>query len=258
MSRGDALERHGHVYGGLRLAIAFTESLEADGAKRVRTAGWDKTKRLPDASFGAALLRNRGERCNPAVVLGPSGLIGIDVDGPEGVEHLQRLVSDGMPRTVTVETGKDSGYHLWYRRPQGSAIAFVELGPEGVTAKRNQYLVCPPAVHPSGRVYRFADGRAPWELVPALLPTNILDKLERAARGERQRRAEADGSIAAGGRHDHLMRLGCAMRRRGASFEAVETALVAENAARCQPPKPVDTVRELARDLYGRYGPKTA
>ena len=217
MSRAELLERHGRAYGELRLAVAFTTGLDGDDAKAVTVRGWDRTPRLADPEQGAAIVGTRGERRNPAIVLRPSGLVGVDVDGPEGVELLHRLVPDGMPRTVAVETGKEAGYHLWYLAPVGARSVFVELGPEGVITKAGQYLVAPPALHPSGRVYRFADGRAPWELELAVLPLRLLERFERAAHGERERRAVTVGPIAAGGRHDHLMRLGCAMRRRGAA-----------------------------------------
>lgn len=251
------LERHGRVYGELRLAIAFTEGVEGEGAKRVRSKGWDKTDPLPDGPFGAALLRNRGERRNPAVVLARSGLLGIDVDGAGGVHRLKQLAPEGLPLTVTVLTGKDDGYHFWFRPPADAAIAFIEFGPEGVQAKTGQYLVVPPAVYPeAGRVYRFAEGRAPWEVPIALMPTRMLNRIQRACHGERIRRAASDKPVTAGGRHDRLMRLGSAMRRRGACIEAVEAALLAENAVMCSPPKDLETVRVLARDLHKRYGPE--
>jgi hypothetical protein len=249
------LERHGRVYGELRLAVTFTDGLEGDAAKRVRENGWNKTIRLSDGNHGASLVRGRGARRNPAVVLGPSGLLGVDNDGPEGVALLRRHVPEGLPLTVTVLTGKDDGYHFWFRRPPDAATSFVELGPEGVIVKANQYLLAPPSLHPSGRVYRFAEGRAPWEVEIADLPAAILKRLEQAAQGQRERRAASEGPIQAGGRHDHLMRLGCAMRRRGASLAAVRAALLAENEARCQPPKSTDVVTALADDLHQRYGP---
>lgn len=256
-TRVDTLAKHGFVYGELHLAIAFTDGMEGEDAKRVTSKGWDRTEPLPDGPFGAALLRGRGEKRNPAVVLRPSGLIGIDVDGKEGLDHLRRIVPHGVPRTVTVETGKDPGFHLWFRAPgENVNIVFVELGPEGIKPKTGQYLVCPPAVHPSGRVYRFAEGRAPWDIAPAVLPAAVLERFEKAARAERQRHAAATGPIHAGGRHDHLMRLACAMRRRGACLEAVEAALLAENMQRCSPPKPDSIVRTLAADITTRYVPE--
>jgi putative DNA primase/helicase len=252
------LERHGRAYGGLRLAIAFTVGLEGDHAKTVLAAGWDKTRPLANAEQGAAILRHRGERRNPAVVLRPSGLIGIDVDGAEGVALLHRLVPEGMPRSVGVVTGKDHGYHVWLRAPEDAATAFVELGPEGVKAKTNQYLVAPPSVHPSGREYRFAQGRAPWEQELAVLPADLLERLERAARVERNQRAAASGPIITGGRHDYLMRLGCAMRRRGAGEATIAAALLVENRDRCQPPKDEALVLNLAADIARRYQPGVA
>ena len=252
-SRRDTLEQHGRAYGNLRLAVTFTAGLDGDAAKAVTRTGWDKTRPLANAEQGAGLLAAGCEKRNPAVVLRPSGLVGVDVDGPGGVELLRRLVPEGMPRTVAVETGKDAGYHLWYRAPDGARSAFVELGPEGVTAKANQYLVVPPAVHPSGRVYRFAAGRAPWEIELVTLPLALLERLERAARVGRGRQAATPGPIAAGGRHDHLMRLGCAMRRRGAGEATIAAALLVENRDRCQPPKGEELVRELARDIATRY-----
>ena len=258
MSRAELLEQHGRAFGALRLAVAFTAGLDGDDAKRVTARGWDRTPRLADPEQGAAILRTRGERRNPAIVLRPSGLVGVDVDGPEGVELLRRLVPEGMPRTVAVETGKNAGYHLWYLAPDGGRSAFVELGPEGVTTKAGQYIIAPPAVHPSGRVYRFADGRAPWELELAVLPLRLLERFERASHRERERRAVTVGPVTAGGRHDHLMRLGCAMRRRGAGEATIAAALVVENRDRCTPPKDERLVLDLAADIANRYPPGAA
>ena len=206
-ARRELLEQHGRAYGRLRLALTFTESFEGEGAKRVRATGWNTARPLDDPEQAAAILRVRGEKRNPAVVLRPSGLVGIDVDGPEGVELVQQLAPEGLPVTVTVLTGRTAGYHGWYQAPDGAGSAFVQLGPEGVEVKTNQYLVAPPAVHPSGRVYRFADGRAPWDIGLAVLPLRLLERFERAASVEKRRQATATGPIVAGGRHDYLMLL---------------------------------------------------
>lgn len=75
------------------------------------------------------------------------------------------------------------------------------------------------------------------------MPARILNRICRACHSERERKAASDKPVTAGGRHDRLMRLGSAMRRRGACLEAVEAALLAENAVMCQPPKDTHTVR---------------
>jgi hypothetical protein len=257
-TRDAELEQHGRCYGELRLAITFTAGLHGEDAKRVTARGWDKTRPLAHPEQGAAILRTRGQHANPAIVLRPSRMVGVDIDGPSGIALAKRYVPEGLPRTVTVETGKDSGFHVWYRAPEGPSTAFVELGASGVTAKRNQYMVGPPAIHPSGRVYRFAEGRAPWEQKLAVLPLELLELLERAAHGARERRTITTGPIAAGGRHDHLMRLGCAMRRHGCGETTISAALLAENLDRCRPAQDEKLVLALARDIATRYPPGTA
>jgi hypothetical protein len=260
--RLEELERHGRAYGELRLAIAFSEGLEGESAKRVTTHGWDKTAPLADSEFGAALLRNRGATRNPAVVLRPSGLLGIDVDGPDGVALLKRIVPEGLPGTVAVATGKTDGYHLWFSRPAGASAVFVELGPktisapEGLKVKSGQYLIAPPAIHPAGGVYRFAEGRAPWETPILPLPGFLLERLISAERAGRKKRGATTGAVPEGGRHPHLLAIGGALVRVGASLDAIEAALLSENTAVCQPPKATDTVLTLARDLYARYSAK--
>ncbi len=258
------LEQHGRAYGELHLAITFTESNVGDTqAKRVRRKGWPATRPLADPDNGAATLRVSGPTKNPAVVLGASGLLGIDIDGPAGVKLLRELQPGPLPRTITVETAH--GYHLWYRRPDGvTGIAKIELGPEGLEVAKEGYLVCPPAVHPGkpelgiapGHVYRFVDGLAPWDLEPVVLPMRHLEPFLAREKQARAEQITSTGPITAGGRHRHLRRIAGAMRRVGATETSITAALLAENETRCSPPKPDRIVRELARDITSRYQPE--
>jgi hypothetical protein len=245
------LERHGRAYGALRLAVTFTDGLEGDEAKRVTRKGWPDTPRLADAEHGAGLL-HRGERRNPVVVLAASGLVGVDIDGPEGLALLRTITTGDLPRTITVETG--NGWHVWFSRPEGlTGCAKIELGPEGLEIAKDGYLVAPPARHPSGHVYRFAKGRAPWDIDPAVITRDQLAPFITYAGASRAAEIASTGPIGEGGRHRHLLRVGCAMRRVGAGEESIRAALLAENAQRCEPPKPESVVRELARDIAARY-----
>lgn len=254
IARLEELERHGRAYGELHLAIAFTDGIDGDAAKRVTRKGWPQTTRLADGPHGVGMLQ-RGERRNPVVVLGSSGLIGIDIDGTEGMHLLREQHPERMPRTVTVETGK--GWHLWYRRPHGAIVgAKIELGPEGLEVAKDGYLVCPPALHPSGRVYRFADGLAPWDLEPVVLHERHLEPFLVHARKCRGEAIVSTAPITAGGRHRHLRRVAGAMRRVGACEESILAALLVENTRRCHPPKDERLVRELARDITNRYAPE--
>ena len=71
-------------------------------------------------------------------------------------------------------------------------------------------------------------------------------------------RADDSSPVTAPGRHRHLLRLGCAMRRVGAGERTIAAALLAENAARCTPPKDEQLVLELAKDIVNRYPPGAA
>jgi Bifunctional DNA primase/polymerase, N-terminal/Primase C terminal 1 (PriCT-1) len=249
------LERCGREYGRLGLAIAFTDGLAGDKAKRITAKGWPKTARLPDAEFGAAFLLGRGRRRNPAVVLGASGLVGFDVDGQQAADRLRRMALD-LPATVSVRTGR--GVHLWYRVPEGapSGVVKVEVAADGLTVSRDGYLIAPPAVHPSGLVYAFAEGLAPWEVELAELPRATVERVAGEDRRQRARETVSDGPIPAGRRHAHLRRIAGAMRRVGASRAAVEAALIAENLTCCQPPKDEQAVRALAEDAAARWHPE--
>jgi len=256
--RAELLEQHGRAYGELRLAITFTEANAGDPqAKRVTAKGWPATRPLADGDYGAALLKSRGTGRNPAVVLGASGLVGIDVDGTAGIRLLHELHPARLPRTVTVETGRASGFHLWYRRPARlTGSSKIELGEAGVEISKDGYLIAPPGVHHTGRVYRFAEGLAPWEFPPAVLAFEHLHPFLAYANRDRKRAVAAAGPIAAGGRHRHLRRIAGAMCRVGALEQAIVAALLIENEARCCPPKEERLVRELARDMHARYAPK--
>jgi hypothetical protein len=58
-----------------------------------------------------------------------------------------------------------------------------------------------------------------------------------------------------GHRHNHLRSLAGKLRHHGAAKETIVAALLAENAARCVPPKPDDEVIRLAEDIADRYDP---
>jgi len=255
-SREQLLERYGRAYGSLGLAIAVTDGIVGDAAKAITRKGWNTTRPLAAGDFGAGYLARRCESRNPAVVLRASGLIGLDIDGAAGTRLLQSLQLN-LPPTIAVRTG--GGAHLWYRPPAGAPASFVKVQlAEKVTISKDGYFVCPPARHPKGHIYTFADGHAPWEIEIAVLPLSTVNKIQAAAaraRGAAITSATAGETTTAGGRHERLLRLGCAMRRVGGSAEAIEAALFAENEHCCDPPKEERLVRELAHDIFDRYEP---
>jgi hypothetical protein len=247
------LEEHGRLYAQLGFAIAFTNGIEGDDAKRVSLRGWDKTQPLGDPDFAAGLAATRGHQRNPVVVLGASNLIGVDVDSEAG---RQRLLAFGrVPNTVVVTTG--NGYHLWYRPPAPTRVTKIEFTAGHVMLVHGAgYLIVPPALHPSGTTYRFEEGHDPWSTPIAVFPAPLLERLEREQRASDEAARHSDaGPITEGERHAHLLRLACAMRRVGAGEPEITGALLILNTRRCVPPKDEHLVRATARDVVARYAP---
>ena len=214
--------------------------------------------RLADPGHGAALFLGRGGKHNPVLSLRASGLLGVDVDGEAGRTLVRELVPGLLPPTVVVISGRaDGGHHLWYRPPYDGADAKIEFSGDGLKLSSDGYLVIPPAVHgETGKAYEFASGHAPWEHEIAVIPESIIRSLEaNHRRHDDAERADDSGPIAPGDRHRHLHRLGCAMRRVGAGEKTIAAALLAENVARCAPPKDEHLVLALAKDITARYRP---
>jgi len=79
------------------------------------------------ASNDAAQVEQWWERwpdANIGIATGPSGLVVLDVDGPEGQAGLKALVEKHgpLPRTLVAKTGRAGGIHiLLFTRLQGPA-----------------------------------------------------------------------------------------------------------------------------------------
>jgi putative DNA primase/helicase len=253
--RLEMLDRCGRVYGRLGLAVVFTDGLDGRAAKRVTQRCWQRARRLADAEFGAALLVGRGEQRNVAVSLRPSGLIGFDIDGAEGLATLEQLELP-LPQSVMVISGE--GCHHWFRPPPGwTGGAKFEFAKE-VVASTEGCLVVPPSIHESGRKYEFAPGRAPWEIELAELPIGVLARLcPNGARPKATASGCEDEPIREGMRNTTLTSRAGKMRRAGMGATEITAALLAVNAERCMPPLPEHEVESIARSVT-RYAPAAA
>ena len=252
--RRELLERHGACFGEMHLALAFTDGITGEDAKK-NSKGWKQTRPLQSAEQGRGVMAV-GLTRNPIVVLGASGLVGIDVDGDAGRALLRTLAGEvRFPTTVTVISG--GGGHLWYRPPAGDAREVVKVQLKtAVTVSADGYFVCPPARHPGGHVYHFVEGREPWTIEIAELPSRTIEVLAREGRLRKAAIRHEVGEIGTGDRHEHLRQISWAMRRySGASQEAIEAALLAENELRCRPTKAEHLVRALAEYTYLNVDP---
>jgi Virulence-associated protein E/Bifunctional DNA primase/polymerase, N-terminal/Primase C terminal 2 (PriCT-2) len=116
-------------------------------------------------------------QANIGLATGASGLVVIDVDGPEGRKQLEAVAKQygawPLPRTLAQRTGRDGGLHLIYRgtgvpsyqdnRKGEKKVWFIDV--RGSTG----YIVAPPSIHPSGAVYQWVDASVPIADVPLWL-----------------------------------------------------------------------------------------
>jgi putative DNA primase/helicase len=201
---------------------------------------------------------------NVGVALGPvSGLVRVDVDGPEADRELQRLSGGDLPLTLRF-TGCQPKYGLLFAippgvilrttpRPGGIDIAGGELRLQAQGAQ----TVLPPSRHPQGCLYQWVRGQSPDDIPAAAMPGWLVDLMRADAPSGATARAPAlaDGKpIRKKTRNSTLTSLAGSMRRRGMSEEAIAAALLAENAQRCKPPLDEAEVRKIARSV-ARYEP---
>ena len=203
-------------------------------------------------------------QANIGIITGKlSGLVVIDIDphkgGNDSFEELERQ-HGRFPKTVEVLTGS-GGRHLYFQYP-GKAIVIQnnvssKLGPGLDVRGEGGYVVAPPSLHKNGRTYEWEVRHHPDGVSLAPLPDWLLQILQ-SSPFKTSINGNSTGSekIPEGGRNAHLTSLAGTMRRRGTSKEAMEVALLQDNAERCHPPLDANEVRRIAGSV-ARYRPST-
>ena len=158
-----------------------------------------------------------------------SGLLVLDVDVPAGLKTLAELERrHGKLRTACVLTGS-GGWHHYFRYP-GEPVrnSAGRLG-DGLDVRGDGgYVVAPPSLHESGRLYKWTRGLErgrkdvpPWLLEAIGARANAAPKvLERIPEGQRR---------------DELLKVAGALKRRGLDGAEVMPTLRELN-KRCSPP----------------------
>jgi predicted P-loop ATPase len=126
---------------------------------------------MPDANIGIAT---------------GSGLLVLDIDGPQGQASLDELegLYGPLPRTPTQRTGK--GRHFLFAVTGPVKNSASRIGPGIDTRGDGGYIVGGPSIHPNGEPYTWDADARPSQLPAAPCPAWILDRLapkisERAA-----------------------------------------------------------------------------
>ena len=111
-------------------------------------------------------------RANVGVITGGiSGIIVLDVDGPEGRES---IADKDLPPTTCAITGS-GGYHYIFKHPGGEVRNFARRLPGLDLRGDGGYIVAPPSVHPSGGIYEW--GLSPEMESPRPVPVWLKDLL---------------------------------------------------------------------------------
>lgn len=194
-------------------------------------------------------------RANLGCIMGTaSGLIGVDVDGPEGEEALRRLSSGDLPPTWEYRTSPGRR-RLVYALPKGVAIPSSKPGPQLEVLSDGRQMVLPPSVHPAGHRYTWVPGRDPWTFGPAAPAPEWLLTMSKTAAPKRTPQEWAaiirDGATP-GDRHPTLTQLAGHLLGKRVDPRVALELLLAWNQARCRPPKPTEEIVDIVRYLWRR------
>lgn len=145
--------------------------------------GWSKPARLPTAKTVADWWE-RWPGANVGVVLGvKSGLVGIDIDPPDGEVLLAELSGGDLPPTLSFTTGS-GGRRLLYRWPRGRPMPTRHIGtrhrPVSFLLDGSQTVI-PPSEHHSGGLYVWDGGGDFPSGEPALAPRWLFAAVLRPA-----------------------------------------------------------------------------
>jgi putative DNA primase/helicase len=181
------------------------------------------------------------------IVTGPvSGVLVLDVDGPEGEEELRK---HGHPPTPMVRTA-NGGLHLYFRHPAHEVKTGIRVAPGLDVKASGGYVVAPPSIGPNGKAYVWLVSPEEAELAdpPEWLLNVLSNRRLKAPTTPVQQR------IPSGRRNQELTSAAGTMRRRGMEEEEIRAALEVMNERRCKPPLEAEEVAKIAASV-ARYDP---
>lgn len=129
-----------------------------------------------------ALLREHPD-ANIGIATGTaSGIIVLDVDGPEGEATLAQYEAKHGPLPPAPEVRTARGRHIYFTAPAGIVLHNRAgargrgLGPGLDLRAEGGFAVCPPSVNVDGVVYVWREGRGPNDVAPPITPDWIIER----------------------------------------------------------------------------------
>lgn len=180
---------------------------------------------------------------NIAIVTGRvSGIVVLDVDGPEGEETVKAMAP--LPETPTVRTGR--GLHYYFKYKEGVRNFQKKESLKGIDLRGDGgYVVTSPSIHENGKKYEWIK---PINVPLAELPEWVLmEKPE-----DKAPIAGLYKGVVKGQRNVSLTRLVGSWVKDGLSFEeCVESAGLVND--RNIPPLSYSEVEKIVNSIYGRH-----
>jgi hypothetical protein len=213
---------------------------------------------LKDATHDLAVIRQWWKdepACNIGIATGAvSRVFAIDIDGFDAEVELRKLEAEHGALPPTVEALSARGRHLYFQMPEiPIANSAGKIAP-GIDVRGNGgYVLAPPSVHPSGKLYSWSVDSAK---AFAAAPDWLLDRIAPAGRAApapatEWRELVANG-VDEGTRDSSLTRLAGHLLRRHVDPLVVLELLQIWNATRCRPPLSAQDVERICNSIAGR------
>lgn len=194
---------------------------------------------------------------NVAVATGAiSNIFVLDIDGLDSECALRKLESmhGSLPQTVESLTAR--GRHIWFKHP-GALIAnsTAKIAPGIDVRGDGGYILSPPSVHPSGRVYAWSvDSAAAFADAPGWLLHAVstpASKINMATTPPEQWRELVKG-VVEGTRDSTTAKLAGYLLRRSVDPFVVLELLQGWNTTRCAPPLPESDIERIVDSIAGK------
>jgi putative DNA primase/helicase len=262
-----------------RVGAEHTRHCRSPGKRPLGT--WKMYQECLAAPDALRMLWTRHERCNVGVVLGRvSGLVGVDLDGPEGEELLRELSGGDLPATLEFVT-PGGGRRLLYRLAGDGADVPIRTLRRGTGELKvlgeGSLTVMPPSLHVSGGTYAWVPGLCPGEIEPAAAPawvvnprppfcSQLAERVEPHSRSEcttngtvleraRAYLACCDPAISGRGGHDQTFKVACRLVKGFAlAPDDALRLLLCDYNPRCVPPWTEKELRHKVEDAQRSPG----
>jgi hypothetical protein len=193
---------------------------------------------------------------NVAILTGePSGIFVLDLDGLDAEGELRRLERENGSLPATVESITARGRHIYLRMPAAPIRNSVSRIAPGIDVRgNNAYVLAPPSVHPSGKIYSWpVDSANSFATAPQWLLSEITVRTNLDRRGSERSeiRDLVTRGVDEGGRNDAITRIFGYLLRRLDPMIAVELIQL-WNASHSRPPLPCEEVTRIVNSIAGR------